>query len=309
MKRLLALLACLALLATPVGAQVVPGSPGSPSNQVLSVQGCAGCVPFGSITTLLPYNGSFGLTLNASSFGGIGGVDPSGASFNSFTSAASATTIPLGTGGFFPITGSGPSGTVPVELPYPVTVGGSVAVSNTNANGANTSANSQPVVIASDQAFGGHALTSNYPGDSNGGAYGPEYLVFPFYTGSGSSTSFNLQRGADSSAAINVAASATTTQVIALAASEKIYVMGYNFTLSGTTSPTAKFVYGTGTNCGSGTTALTGLYAAASNSFVQVNSSAVNGPQFIVPAGNALCITTGGTAPSAGGVVTFSQAP
>lgn len=71
----------------------------------------------------------------------------------------------------------------------------------------------------------------------------------------------------------------------------QIFVCGYQFTATGT----YQFTYGTGTNCGTGTTNITGA-------MVTVASPAVNqSPQFegaviAIPAGNALCITSGAAA-------------
>lgn len=79
---------------------------------------------------------------------------------------------------------------------------------------------------------------------------------------------------------------ATTTQIVALSGATKIYVTGYVLHASGTTN--AKFVYGTGTNCATGTTQITPNYNfAASDGIAHGNGLGV---VFTVPSGNALCV-------------------
>jgi len=64
-------------------------------------------------------------------------------------------------------------------------------------------------------------------------------------------------KGTPSSVAINVS-TATTTQLVAISGSAKIYVTSFDVIAGGTGNIT--FVYGTGSNCGTGTTSLTGGY-------------------------------------------------
>jgi len=103
---------------------------------------------------------------------------------------------------------------------------------------------------------------------------------------------------AKSSVAISIS-SATTTQLVALSGTTHVYVCGFAFTLAGTT-PTLAFEYGTGTTCGTGTTALTGAFSAAQS---------VYPPGYTVmtaPSGNALCaVTTGTGTPLMEGVLTY----
>ncbi len=114
---------CTTINATPAPNGLVPltcstTSPGQPAMNVNVVAEPA-------ISTIInPYNATTGQTPQTQSFSGIAGYN--GATVDAFLSALSGTSIPLGTAGFFAITGSGPAGTVPVELPIPVTVGGSV---------------------------------------------------------------------------------------------------------------------------------------------------------------------------------------
>lgn len=101
---------------------------------------------------------------------------------------------------------------------------------------------------------------------------------------------------------------ATTTQIVALTAGQTIFVCGFNFSMTGTTAPTFQFEYGTGTNCGTGTTVLTGVYAA--DITATIGQYIYGGGEmtiFATASANALCIVTGGTGPSLQGVVTFVQ--
>lgn len=103
-----------------------------------------------------------------------------------------------------------------------------------------------------------------------------------------------------SSAVINATAAATT-QLVALSGSTVIRVCG--FTLTESLAGTAQFVYGTGSNCGTGTTNLTGAMALATSGVMTV--SAGTGSVFRTIAANALCLTavTGNIT----GFVTYAQ--
>lgn len=94
-----------------------------------------------------------------------------------------------------------------------------------------------------------------------------------------------------SSVPLNIT-SATTTQLVAAVAGQAVYVCTGEFTMTGTT-PTIAFEYGTGSNCGTGTTVLTGAFAPTAGQEAFLGES---GPaQFKTPAGNALCAVTTGT--------------
>lgn len=114
-----------------------------------------------------------------------------------------------------------------------------------------------------------------------------------------------------SSVPVAVTASATTTQLVAISGTTTVYVCGYQLAVSAGTAPTVQFEYGTGAACGTGTTVLTGVMGTG----VTV-AAGVAGPIFTAgndvtlfkaPAGNALCLVTGGTTPTVGGFVTFVQ--
>lgn len=111
---------------------------------------------------------------------------------------------------------------------------------------------------------------------------------------------------AKSSAVISATADA---ELVALSGSTVIYVCGFSFGLSGTTTPTARLIYGTGTVCATGLTALTGAYANGGTPTVPIHYEVGNGGGTVMKgaAGNALCIDVEGTSPSAVGVVSFVQ--
>ncbi len=102
---------------------------------------------------------------------------------------------------------------------------------------------------------------------------------------------------ADNSAAISIS-TATTTQLIALSASKKIYVTAWDVIAAGTGAITLE--YGTGTNCGTGTTALTGSYILIAQTGISKGGGL--GPVLVVPAGNALCALTSAAVQMSGSV-------
>lgn len=105
----------------------------------------------------------------------------------------------------------------------------------------------------------------------------------------------------DASAPINVS-TATTTQIVALSAAKKIYVTALDVIAGGTGNVT--FVYGTGAACGTGTTALTGPYPLTAQAGLAKGSGLA--PVLIVPASNALCVTTS-AAVQVSGSVSYTQ--
>jgi len=96
---------------------------------------------------------------------------------------------------------------------------------------------------------------------------------------------------------INIS-TATTTQLVAAAAGRSIYVTAWDVIAAGTGNITLE--YGTGSNCGTGTTALTGAY----NLTAQTGISKGNGlgPVLVAPAGNALCALTSAAVQMSGSV-------
>ena len=105
------------------------------------------------------------------------------------------------------------------------------------------------------------------------------------------------QLGLNNSVAINITTTGPlTTQIVAFAGVTSIYVTSFNV-IAGNIG-TITFEYGTGTNCGVGTTALTGAYPFVANGGVSVGSGV--GAVLKAPSGTSLCIVT--TAPMAGSV-------
>ena len=106
-------------------------------------------------------------------------------------------------------------------------------------------------------------------------------------------------------ASVAIAASSTTKLVSGNTSSTQnitIHVCHYDFTAASGTAATYTFNYGTGTTCGTGTTALTGAYAGGS----YVSTGAPSADVFVVPPGKDLCITMGGSGNSAQGVLTYT---
>lgn len=102
------------------------------------------------------------------------------------------------------------------------------------------------------------------------------------------------------------AAAASTTQQIAAVTGSKIYVCGYQMSQIATAG-TVQWVYGTGANCGTGTTNISGaMGVTASSPITYGGGSAVI---IIVPTSNALCLTTTGAGGTVAGLLTFIQSP
>lgn len=94
----------------------------------------------------------------------------------------------------------------------------------------------------------------------------------------------------------------TTTQIIALSGSTKTYVTSRILLAGGSVNVT--FKYGTGSNCGTGTTTLDGPWPLTAQAGFAEGAGV--GPVMIVPAGQALCVTT--DASVSGGVkLTYMQ--
>jgi len=108
--------------------------------------------------------------------------------------------------------------------------------------------------------------------------------------------------GATKSSAIVAITTATTTQLVALSGTKSVYVCGFNATVAA--AQTLTFEYGTGSSCGTGTTALTGAFAPATGTPLNIGGGEATA--ITAPSGNALCVvstTTGSTQ----GVLTYVQ--
>lgn len=90
-----------------------------------------------------------------------------------------------------------------------------------------------------------------------------------------------------STAVVNV--NNTTTELVALTSTQIIRVC--SFVITSSLAGTASFVYGTGTNCGTGQIAITGAMTMAIATPIQI--SAANGSVMRTIASNALCLTAG----------------
>ncbi len=106
---------------------------------------------------------------------------------------------------------------------------------------------------------------------------------------------------ADASVAISMS-TATTTELVPAQSGQQIFVTHYNVVAAGTGN--FKLVYGTGSNCGTGTTDLTGNYNLTAQAGVAVGVGL--GVVAIVPPGRALCATNS-AAVGMYGLVSYSQ--
>ncbi|HYE86254.1 MAG TPA: hypothetical protein VEA16_07855 [Vicinamibacterales bacterium] len=105
----------------------------------------------------------------------------------------------------------------------------------------------------------------------------------------------------DSSVVVSMA-TATTTEMVALTADQRVHVCG--FVLSGAGATTAKFVRGTGTNCGTGTADVTAPFELGDNTNVSYGNGV--GTVFRLPISQALCVTNS-AAVQISGVITYAK--
>ena len=131
-------------------------------------------------------------------------------------------------------------------------------------------------------------------GTANTGSSAPASAI---YMGANSAGNLTGVIQADTSAKIDVS-TATTTQLVALSSSKKIYVTAWDVIAAGTGN--IKLVYGTGSNCGTGTTDLTGNYNLTAQAGISKGSGL--GPVIVVPASQALCATTSAAVQMSGSV-------
>jgi hypothetical protein len=108
---------------------------------------------------------------------------------------------------------------------------------------------------------------------------------------------------ATTSAPINIS-TATTTQLIAAISTDLIYVTSWDVISAGAGNITLE--YGTGSNCGTGTTLLTGAYNLAAQAGISKGDGL--GAVYIIPASNALCAVTSANVQYSGSV-SFTQSP
>jgi hypothetical protein len=149
----------------------------------------------------------------------------------------------------------------------------------------NTGTGSPRVTIATDQA----TLPVN-PGTAANwgvGATGSAVPANAEYAGANSAGNLTGIIQPDSSAIINMS-TATTTQIVGLTSAKKIFIAAWDVVAAGT--GTIKLVYGTGTDCGTGTTDLTPAYSFVANAGIAKGMGF--GVIYTVPASNALCVTT-----------------
>lgn len=144
---------------------------------------------------------------------------------------------------------------------------GSLSVTLFNQNGVSAFTGASPsadaVTSASVIGLAGQAFTYSYNG-----------------------TNWDRQFTCPSSAVINVTAAATT-EIVALTASQVIRVC--SFVITESLGGTAAFVYGTGTNCATGQTAITGAMALSTGG--NISLSAGKDSLFRTASANALCLT------------------
>lgn len=99
------------------------------------------------------------------------------------------------------------------------------------------------------------------------------------------------------SVAINIS-TATTTKLITGIASRWIYITSFNIIAGGTGN--IQLVYGTGSNCGTGQTILTGAYNLTAQAGLVLGTGSA--PVLVVPTGNDVCAITSAAVQMSGSV-------
>lgn len=171
--------------------------------------------------------------------------------------------------------------------------GNSAVVSSAGALAANLAQIAGNTILAGNGATGTGSARVTIANDTSAiagwglGATGSAAPSGAQQTGVRSGANMVAMTQANASAAISVS-TATTTQLVALSASAVIHVTSFDVIAAGTGN--IKFVYGTGSSCGTGTTDLTGNYNLTAQAGIAKGSGI--GPVLVVPAGNALCVTT-----------------
>lgn len=84
----------------------------------------------------------------------------------------------------------------------------------------------------------------------------------------------------------------TTTQFVAASGATKVRICSFSFNPSTTTAGSVDIVYGTGANCGTGTTTLTGAYTLPASAVVNIGPVGLGNGPLITPASQAVCVRT-----------------
>lgn len=156
-----------------------------------------------------------------------------------------------------------------------------------------TNGNIDPAGLATAQADGS-SNTPNVPSASGAAATQP---VYPYrFNGS----TWDREQSCPNSASITFSAASGTLEIVALTASQIVFVCSID--LSSDTATNITLQYGTGSNCGTGTTSISGALQ-------NVLSWSHNwGPEAALrtAASNAFCVTSS-VAATIGGVITYAK--
>jgi hypothetical protein len=195
---------------------------------------------------------------------------------------------PVLTGGVDPATG---------ELEYLRANGEGQMVQGTTPTGDVVSADSAPLLmgIVSNGAILRQLFSASANSDNNTGTNFPSMAAQLF-----NGVTWDSDFACINSDNVSVAATGPT-EIVALGAGETIKVCNFSATVDAGGSLDVTFVYGTGTNCGTGTTTLAGPY----DQITALDLWSKDAP-LTVPDGNALCLTnSAGTAFT--GVIVYAQ--
>jgi hypothetical protein len=217
--------------------------------------------------------------------------------------------VPVGVSGT--VTANAGSGTFAVSasaLPLPT---GAATSANQSSQITQETASATALGTPADTAWTGSgsgtipAILKKVDADVQGGSgtIGATAPTTAIYNGAYSSGNLVGLVQADQTPAINIS-TAGTTQLVAAVSGKRVLVTHWNVMAGGTVNAT--WEYGTGTNCGTGTTLLTGAYPLTAQNGAGFGSGL--GPILIAPAGNALCMVTSAAVQVSGGFA-FTQEP
>lgn len=302
-------------VALPQGPQIVIYNTGS--NPAYVLMGTSNSVAATSANDVVPAGGWMAFSVGSNTF--IAAIETAGTTALNISGGSGLPTGSGGGGGSGALpTGAATSANQATEISSLANIATAAAASSTAANQTNGSQKTQIV-----DSTGANLGTSGNPLYTIGGGSGSNASVGANNTTAPtSSTQLGCQDATgkiqansasnpcyvnggtvQAGASIPISIStATTTQLVAPVSGAHIYITAWDVIAAGTGNITLE--YGTGSNCGTGTTALTGAYPFTAQ--VGISKGVGLGPVLIVPASNALCALTS-TAVQMSGSVSYLQ--
>jgi hypothetical protein len=177
----------------------------------------------------------------------------------------------------------------------PVADAGTAAPAQTLLVGGSNGTNVYPLCVNSTvgqlcsaaQTVGTDGFTNGALGQDVGQTGGGLLKIFGLYLFNGAT----WDRAITCSNTSTFSVASTVTQVIAASGTTKIRICSFDINPATTTAGSADLVYGTGTNCGTGTTTLTGAYTLPAVAVVDITPSTLSATSpLTTPASQAVCV-------------------